>query len=152
MKPSPWPYPSFLETARVWVTCLRACKMFLLKKSFNRFCYFCLAFFIFLFFSTSLSLAQSSGRFTRVRQKSSVTRSCQCVQTLVRLPVFRFFNVRTAVLACTKGTVRGHSKTVCIGRWFWEKNPLPHRGLEPASVLRPAFSVGRSTSWAIPAS
>ena len=35
----------------------------------------------------------------------------------------------------------------------WEKNPLPHRGLEPASVLRLVFSVGRSKSnnYIIPA-
>ena len=28
---------------------------------------------------------------------------------------------------------------VCTGGWLWEKNPLPHRGLEPAPVLRLTF-------------
>ena len=30
----------------------------------------------------------------------------------------------------------GHRKGVCTGSRLWAKNPLPHRGLEPASVLR----------------
>ena len=33
----------------------------------------------------------------------------------------------------------GHRKRVCTGSWLWEKNPLPHLGFEPASVLRLAF-------------
>ena len=28
---------------------------------------------------------------------------------------------------------------VCTESWLWEKNPLPHGGLEPASVLRLSF-------------
>ena len=33
-----------------------------------------------------------------------------------------------------------HRKRVCTGSWLWEKkNPSPHRGLEPASILRLAF-------------
>ena len=56
---------------------------------------------------------------------------------MVWLPVLGIFNVRTDVDACdcTRG-LYGHCKTVCTGRCLWEKNPLPHRGLEPASVLR----------------
>ena len=30
--------------------------------------------------------------------------------------------------------VYGHRKTVCTESWLWEKNPLPHRGIEPASA------------------
>ena len=49
------------------------------------------------------------------------------------------FNVLTDVDAgdCTRG-LYGHRKR---GHWklTLEKNPLPHRGLEPASVLRLAF-------------
>ena len=28
----------------------------------------------------------------------------------------------------------GHRKRVCTERWLWEKNPLQHRGIEPASA------------------
>ena len=28
----------------------------------------------------------------------------------------------------------GHRKRVCTESWPWEKNPLPHRGIEPAPV------------------
>ena len=28
----------------------------------------------------------------------------------------------------------GHRKRVCSESWLWEKNPLPHRGIEPASA------------------
>ena len=56
------------------------------------------------------------------------------------LPVFGIFNVRTGVGASdsTPGLC-GYRKRVCTGSWFWEKNSLPHRGLEAASVLRLAF-------------
>ena len=39
---------------------------------------------------------------------------------------------------CTRGLC-GHRKRVCTESWLWEKNPLPLRGLEPASVLRYGF-------------
>ena len=70
----------------------------------------------------------------------SVCVAFPCVQTMVWLSVFGIFNVRTDVDVCdwTRG-LYGHRKRVCTGSWLWEKNPLPHRGLEPASVLRPAF-------------
>ena len=119
-------------------------------------------------FLTFLSLAGISGGLTWVRHSSrtsSATHSYQCVQqeqrypflpacavfscvhTMVWLPVFGIINVRTDVDACgcTRG-LYGHGKRVCTESRLWEKNPLPHRGLEPASVLRLAFSVGRSTS------
>ena len=59
------------------------------------------------------------------------------VQTMTWLPVFGIFNVRTAVDACdcTRGPY-GHRQRVCTGNRLWEKNSLPHRVLEPASVLR----------------
>ena len=28
----------------------------------------------------------------------------------------------------------GHCKRVCTESWLWEKNPLPHRGIEPSSA------------------
>ena len=62
-----------------------------------------------------------------------------------RLPVFGIFNVRTDIDACdcTRGLC-GHRKRVCTGSWLlWEINPLPHRGLEPAS----AFSVVTLYHW-----
>ena len=59
---------------------------------------------------------------------------------MVWLPVFGIFNVCTDVDACncTQGLC-GHSKRVCIWNWLWEKNPSPHQGLEPLSVLHLAF-------------
>ena len=49
---------------------------------------------------------------------------------------------------CTRG-LYGHSKSICIGRWLWEKNPLPHRGLSRTRVSNePGFSVRAiSASW-----
>ena len=46
------------------------------------------------------------------------------------------FHVHTDVDACdcTRG-LHWHRKRVCTESWLWEKNPLPQRGLEPASVL-----------------
>ena len=38
--------------------------------------------------------------------------------------------------AIAHGEMYGHRQRVCVEFWLWEKNPLPHRGLEPASVLR----------------
>ena len=97
---------------------------------------------------TSLSLAGNSCHLTWVRHsshKSSATHSYQCVQyfcvqTMVWLPMFGIFNTRTDVPACncTQG-LYGHRKRVCTESWLWQKNPLLHRGLEPASRLRLAF-------------
>ena len=55
-------------------------------------------------------------------------------------PVFGIFNVRIDVDACdcTRGRY-GHRQRVFTGSWLWGQIPLPHRGLEPASVLRLAF-------------
>ena len=49
---------------------------------------------------------------------------------------YRIFNMHTDVNACdfTRG-VRTHVR-VCTERWLWEKNPLPHRGIEPATAAR----------------
>ena len=54
---------------------------------------------------------------------------------MIWLPVLGIFNVRTDVDAydCTRGLC-GHRQRVCAGSGLREKNPLPHRGLEPASV------------------
>ena len=55
-----------------------------------------------------------------------------CLQTM---PVFGIFNPRTGVDACDcTRELYGHRERVCTESWLWEKNPLPYRGLEPASV------------------
>ena len=41
--------------------------------------------------------------------------------------------------------VCGHRKWVCTESGLWEKNPLPHRGIEPASA---AWRSDAVTSWA----
>ena len=50
------------------------------------------------------------------------------------------FNVCTDVDAhdCTLG-LHGHCKRVCTWSWLGERNPLPHLGPEPTSVLHLAF-------------
>ena len=48
---------------------------------------------------------------------------------------YRIFNVRTDANACY--CARGCTDTVresCTEGWLWEENPLPHRGIEPAST------------------
>ena len=66
--------------------------------------------------------------------------------SVILLPVFAsVFNVRTAANACDCMYTGGYTDTVreCAleadSEKKKEKNPLPHRGLEPASVLCLAF-------------
>ena len=48
---------------------------------------------------------------------------------------YRVFDVRTDVSACdcTRGCTDTR-KRVCTESWLREKNPLPHRGIDPASA------------------
>ena len=71
-----------------------------------------------------------------------------CIQTMIWLPMFGIFNVRSDADACdcTRGLC-GHRKRVRTESWPREKNPLPHPGLEPASVLRLALSSVPVTMW-----
>ena len=99
--------------------------------------------------SSSLSREGNCGRLTRVRhsgRKSRTIHSYQWVKhfrvsrPVVWLAVFGIFNVRTDVEECDCTRVLyGHRRRVCTETWLWEKNILPHRGLEPATVLRLAF-------------
>ena len=59
---------------------------------------------------------------------------------VIWLPAFWIFNVHTDVDACswTQG-LYVYGKRVCTGSWLWEIHPLPHWGLEPASVFHLAF-------------
>ena len=59
---------------------------------------------------------------------------------------YRIFNVRTDVnkCDCTWGCTDTR-KRVCTEGWLWEKNPLPHRGIEPASA---AWRPDALTDWA----
>ena len=41
--------------------------------------------------------------------------------------------------------VYGHCKRVCTESWLWDKNPLPHRGIQPASS---ACRTDALTNWA----
>ena len=113
-------------------------------------------------------LVRNSGRLTLVRhyfivtrekfrspylgkahqlQEQRYTHSYQCVQylcvskqwygcqSLVFLPCARCWCMRLHT------GLYGHRKRVCTGSWLWEKNPLPQRGLEPASLLRLALQL-----------
>ena len=102
-----------------------------------------------IFVSTSLSFARNSGllawighsswkrsavhfyKYVQYFHVSKQSYGCQCLG---------FLNVHTDVDACdcTRGLC-GHRKRICIGSWPWEKYTLPHRELEPASVLRLVF-------------
>ena len=101
---------------------------------------------LFAFFSTSLSLAGNFGRHTLVskaqqpqEQRYPLLSVCvvfSCVQTMVWLLVFGTFDVQTVLcLRLHTGAVRTPQDSL---RWKppLGKTPLPHRGLEPASVLR----------------
>ena len=91
-----------------------------------------------------LSLAGNLGCLTRVRLQQpqeqcypflTVHVVFSSLQTKVWLPVLGIFNVCIDYIAsdCTWGLF-GHCKTVCTESWLWEKNPLLHRGIEPASA------------------
>ena len=110
--------------------------------------------FIFILLLHS-SLAGNLGRLTWVRLQQpqeqrypflTVGVVFLCVWTKVCLPVLGFFNVHTGVNACdcTQG-LYGHCKRVCCESWLWEKNPLPHQGIKPAS---PAWWSNALTNWA----
>ena len=59
---------------------------------------------------------------------------------MVWLTVFGIFNVRTDADVCdSTRRLYGHRKRISAGSGIYEKNPLPHLGLEPASVLHLAF-------------
>ena len=72
-----------------------------------------------------------------------------CVQTVVWLPVLGLFNMCQDVDAwdCTRGLYE-HCKGDCSESW--QKNPFPHQGFEPASVLcltfRPAAGLSSELS------
>ena len=119
---------------------------------------------LFLFFydgeCTSLSFGGNSGRPNWARhgsRKSSATHSYQCVQYF---PVSRqWYGCQClGFLTCTQMLMhaiahRGCTDTVRESalKADWDKNPLPYQGLKPVPVFAPGFSVGCSTSWAIPA-
>ena len=79
---------------------------------------------------------------------ASVCAVFACVQIILWLPVFRVFNACTDVDACTfvQGLYGHHTKV--HWKFDWEKNPLPHWELKPASVSCFGFSVRHSTNWA----
>ena len=67
-----------------------------------------------------------------------------CVQTMVWLPVFGIFNVRTDVDACDcTRRLYGHRKRVCAESWLWslKENTLPHRGSNPRQYFALAFQL-----------
>ena len=96
----------------------------------------------------SLSLAGNAGGLTGLRHSSrrssatiaiSVCGIFLCPNNGVAATA-EICNVHTDADACdcTRG-LYGHRERVCTESGLWEKNPLPHRGLKPASVLLPAF-------------
>ena len=70
-----------------------------------------------------------------VRTNLTVCAVFSCVQATVWLPMLGILNVRTDVNACdcTRG-LYGHRKSLHWKLTLGEKNPLPHRRIEPASV------------------
>ena len=70
---------------------------------------------------------------------------------MVGLPVFRSFNLCTKSPAGNRTWgLHGHHGRVGTECRLWEKNPLPHQGLEPVSVSCLGVSVRRSADRAVP--
>ena len=94
-----------------------------------------------------LTLAENWSRLTWIRhssRKSSATHSYQCVRFCVSRQWYGYQCLGLLTCSqcwCIRG-LYGHRKRVCTESWPWEKNPLPDRGLEPASVLPLAFQSG----------
>ena len=99
---------------------------------------------IFFFLALHLHLAGNSPCLTQVRlqqqqeQRYKLLTVCVvflCVQTKVWLSTFGIFNMLRGVYACDckRGQYRHHER-VCTESWLWEKNPLPHWGVKPASA------------------
>ena len=107
--------------------------------------YYSLDFISFLSFGfdNSLCLAGNSGRLTSAIPVSAVF---PCVQTLLQLPVFGIFNVRTDVDAynCTPG-LYGHRKNLHWKLILGEKS-LAAAGTRTRVSVTPGFSVGRCAS------
>ena len=104
-----------------------------------------------LLFSTFLSCAGNSDRLTYYLGKEQQPQE-QRYPFLPECVVISFVQARymaasvwdvyvrtnTDACDCIQGLYE-RCKRVCTGCRLWEKNPFPHRGLEPASVLRLAF-------------
>ena len=124
------------------------------------FCANCLTFFYTFFFYTVLHCPLQEiwvsypGRAQELQEQCYpfllVSAVFPCVQTMVWLPVFGIFNVHADVDACdcTQG-LYGHRKRVCTGNWLGKKS-LAAPGMWTCVSIAPGFSVGCSTSWAIP--
>ena len=67
---------------------------------------------------------------------SAVCAAFPCVQTMEYLPAYGIFNMLTDVSACncTQGLCK-HCEIVYPEGGDWEKNPMPHWGIKPPSVL-----------------
>ena len=102
--------------------------------------------FLQLYCPNGISPMGNSGRFPRGKSAATESRyptdgACWVFYCFYNPPKsdidYRIFNVRTDVnnaCDCTRA-VYGHCKRVCTISWLWEKkNPLPHRGIEPASA------------------
>ena len=105
------------------------------------------SFFFFLFLNKCVEYfiipCGNSGRHTRwIRHRSCKSSAARwplcaifsCVQTIVRLKCVQISMHAIVHGGCTD-TVRESALEV-----DWEKNSLPHRGLEPTSVLRLVFN------------
>ena len=133
---------------------------FVLSSLFLLVCCCCRRFFFFVFFSdaTSLIVCEKFGSHSWVRlqqpqeQRYPFQPLCAVfswVQTMVWLPVF-------GSLTCTEMLMQGIGHRGCTNtvtesalKGDWEKTRLPHRGIEPASVLRLVFSIRCSANRAM---
>ena len=97
------------------------------------------------FFSTSLILRgkfrspyldTATSAATAALPISKVYVVLLCVQTKVWLPALGIFDKHTDVNACDCiWRLCRHPRRVCIESWLCGENPLPHWGIEPASVV-----------------
>ena len=97
-------------------------------------------YFIYLFFLFMSVLPQcdfSNGKFCRIALPNlwcmlSVLVFPWCSELWHELPYLKCVH-RCKCMGLHKGVCRRHTR-VCTESWLMEKNPLPHRGIEPASV------------------
>ena len=68
---------------------------------------------------------------------------------MVWLPVFGIFNMHTLCMRLHTGGCTDTVRESALEA-DWEKNPLPHRGLESVSIMRLAFQSDALPNWLLP--
>ena len=89
-----------------------------------------------IYFSTSFIPCRKSGlpylgKVTAAARVVLPIPSSVCIFLCVFKQRYGIFNIKAC--NCMQGQYE-HCKRACTESWLWEKNPLPHQGIEPASA------------------